>query len=47
MTAGPTLAAVVEPPETGAFGKLLSPSSDRTRVIGSPNSSAASWAMIV
>ena len=33
-TAGPTLAAVIEPPDTGACGSAVSPSSKRTRLDG-------------
>ena len=40
-TIGPTLAALCDPPETGAFGNFVSPSSNRTRFTGMPSASAA------
>jgi len=45
--AEPTLAALCEPPDTGAFGKSLSPSSKRTRCSGIFSASAASCAITV
>ena len=45
--AGSTLTAVVEPPETEACGKRLSPSCALTRVMSMPSASAAHWAMMV
>jgi hypothetical protein len=46
-TALPTLAMVIEPPWTGAFGKSVSPSSNRTRSTGRPSVSAATCVMAV
>lgn len=46
-TADPTLAIVIEPPCRGAGGKVLSPSTNRTRDIGTPSASAATWVMDV
>jgi hypothetical protein len=40
-TAGPTLATVIDPPDTGACGRSLSPSSKRTRSRGKSSVSAA------
>ncbi|HTB44900.1 MAG TPA: hypothetical protein VK741_14840 [Acetobacteraceae bacterium] len=40
-TAGATLGTVDEPPDTGAGGNVLSPSSNRTRCTGTPSVSAA------
>jgi len=46
-TAVPTLAIVIEPPCTGARGRTVSPSSKRTRSIGRPSVSAATWVIDV
>ena len=46
-TAGPTLAADWDPPEPGASGRSVSPSSNRTCASGRPRASAAIWGMIV
>jgi hypothetical protein len=46
-TAGPTLATVVEPPDTGASGIVESPSSKRTCSTGRPIASAAIWVITV
>ena len=46
-TAEPTLSIVIEPAEIGASGRLVSPSSKRTRATGSPSASAATWAITV
>jgi hypothetical protein len=45
-TAGVTLAALCEPPETGALGKLESPICTVMRLTGRPSASAATCAMI-
>jgi hypothetical protein len=42
-----TLAVVQEPPEPGASGRSLSPSSKVTRSTGSPRASAATWVKMV
>ena len=42
-----TLAVVLDPPATGAGGKLESPSSTFTDVSGTPSRSAAIWPMTV
>ncbi len=47
FTAEPVLDAVIDPPETGVGGYLLSPSSKVTRSIGMPRVSAAICVMIV
>ena len=47
FTAGPTVAAVQEPPETGVSGIWVSPRSERTFCMGSPSSSAAICAITV
>ena len=46
-TAEPTLAIVLDPEWDGASGNLLSPSANRTRAIGSPRASAATWVIDV
>ena len=46
-TALPTLAMVVEPPCSWAFGSAVSPSSKRTWSAGRPSASAATWVMDV
>ena len=42
-----TLAALHDPPETGAFGNVLSPISTRTFRTSTPSASAATWLRIV
>ena len=42
-TAGPVLAAVIEPAEIGFSGYSVSPSSKRIRSTGTPSASAAIW----
>ena len=46
-TALPTLAIVIEPPCTGAFGRRVSPSVNLTRSMGRPRVSAATWVIDV
>jgi hypothetical protein len=46
-TADPTLAMVIEPPCSGAGGKLLSPRANRTLFMGTPSASAATWVIDV
>ena len=46
-TAGPTLATVCDPPESGACGRCESPSATATRDGASPSSSAAICAITV
>ena len=46
-TAQPTLAIVIEPPWTGAFGMSVSPSSKRTRCSGRSSASAATCVIAV
>src|SRR5690349_18979706 len=47
FTAGMTLAVVMDPPETGAGGRSESPSSARILPGGRPNTSAATWVIVV
>src|SRR5690349_24539670 len=47
FTAEPLDAAVQEPPSTGDFGNLESPSSNVTFSMGKPSVPAAIWVMIV
>src|SRR5205814_100376 len=46
-TAGATLATVIDPPETGAGGSAVSPSSNRTLCTGRPSVSAATCVITV
>ena len=45
--ADPTLSIVIDPAEIGASGRVVSPSSKRTRSTGKPSASAATWAITV